>query len=110
MVFTLQRYILGELLKVFTLTALALTLILSLGMILEPVSQYGVGPTQVIHLIGYFLPITLTFVLPIAALFAAASLAVANTFWQLATLAETYTLEAAMPTATHLTGSLEASQ
>jgi len=70
MVFTLHRYILGELLRVFILTSLALTLILSLGMILEPVSKYGIGPKQVIHLIGYFLPITLTFVLPIAALFA----------------------------------------
>jgi lipopolysaccharide export LptBFGC system permease protein LptF len=40
-------------------------------MILRPVQEHGVGPQQVFHLIGYFLPITLTFVLPIAALFAA---------------------------------------
>jgi lipopolysaccharide export LptBFGC system permease protein LptF len=54
------------------LAAVALTLILSLGIILRPVQEYGVGPRQVIHLMGYFLPITLTFVLPMAALFAAA--------------------------------------
>jgi lipopolysaccharide export LptBFGC system permease protein LptF len=57
--------------KVFILTTLALTIMLSLGSILRPVQEYGVGPRQVVHLIGYFLPITLTFVLPIAALFAA---------------------------------------
>ena len=51
-------------------TVVALTLILSLGSILQPVQEYGVGPQQVVHLMGYFLPITLTFVLPMAALFA----------------------------------------
>ena len=72
MVFTLHRYIFKELFRVFVLAAVALTLILSLGIILRPVQEYGVGPRQVIHLIGYFLPITLTFVLPMAALFAGA--------------------------------------
>jgi len=51
-------------------TVVALTLILSLGSILRPVQEYGVGPRQVVHLMGYFLPIILTFVLPMAALFA----------------------------------------
>ncbi|HPS54694.1 MAG TPA: LptF/LptG family permease [Sedimentisphaerales bacterium] len=70
MVFTLQRYIFRELFKVFILAGVALTLILSLGMVLGPVQEYGVGPKQALHLIGYFLPITLTFVLPLSALFA----------------------------------------
>ncbi len=72
MVFTLHRYIFRELFKVFFLAAVALTLMMSLGSILHPMQEYGVGPRQVVHLIGYSLPITLTFVLPIAALFAAA--------------------------------------
>ncbi|UCF00266.1 MAG: LptF/LptG family permease [Planctomycetota bacterium] len=72
MVFTLHRYIFREAFKVFVLAAVALTLILSLGSVLRFVQEYGVGPQQVIHLMGYFLPITLTFVLPMAALFAAA--------------------------------------
>ena len=72
MVFTLHRYIFRELIKVFIPSAIALTLILSLGSILRPVQEYGVGPRQVVHLMGYFLPIALTFVLPMAALFAAA--------------------------------------
>jgi lipopolysaccharide export LptBFGC system permease protein LptF len=72
MVFTLHRYIFREILRVFVLAAIALTLTLSLGSILRPIQEYGVGPRQVIYLIGYFLPITLTFVLPMAALFATA--------------------------------------
>lgn len=70
MVFTLHRYIFREVLKVFCLATVALTLMMSLGSILRPVQEYGVSPGQVIHLMGYFLPITLTFVLPMAALFA----------------------------------------
>ena len=70
MLFTLHKYIFRELLRIFILTVVALTLMLSLGSILQPVQEYGVGPRQVIHFMGYFLPITLTFVLPMAALFA----------------------------------------
>ena len=72
MVFTLQRYIFREAFKVFVLAAVALTLIMSLCSIVRPVQEYGVGPRQALHLIGYFLPIGLTFVLPVAALFATA--------------------------------------
>jgi lipopolysaccharide export LptBFGC system permease protein LptF len=72
MVFTLHRYLFRELFRVFVLAAVALTLILSLGSILRPVQEFGVGPRQVIHLMGYFMPIILTFVLPMAALFAGA--------------------------------------
>ncbi len=72
MVFILHRYIFKELLRVFVLAAVALTFILSLGSILQPIQEFGAGPRQVISLMGYFLPITLTFVLPMAALFAGA--------------------------------------
>jgi lipopolysaccharide export LptBFGC system permease protein LptF len=70
MLFTLHRYIFRELFRIFLLAVVALTLMLSLGSILQPVQEYGVGPRQVLHFMGYFLPITLTFVLPMAALFA----------------------------------------
>jgi lipopolysaccharide export LptBFGC system permease protein LptF len=72
MVFTLHRYIFREVFKVFVLATLAMTLIISLGSVLRPIQEYGVGPGQVLQLIGYFMPITLTFVLPMGALFAAA--------------------------------------
>lgn len=72
MLFTLHRYVFRELFRVFILAAVALTLILSLGSVLQPIQEYGVGPRQVVYLMGYFLPITLTFVLPMAALFSGA--------------------------------------
>jgi len=56
--------------KIFLLTTFALSVILSLGNMLEPIQQYGVGPKQVLILLVDFLPVTLTFVLPVAALFA----------------------------------------
>ncbi len=70
MVFILHRYIFRELFKVFVLSAMALGVIMSLGSLLRPVQEYGVGPKQVLDLLYYFMPITLTFVLPVAALFA----------------------------------------
>jgi lipopolysaccharide export LptBFGC system permease protein LptF len=72
MVFTLHRYVFRELFRIFILATVGLTLILSLGGILRPVQEYGVGPRQVLHILVYFMPITLTFVLPMAALFASA--------------------------------------
>jgi lipopolysaccharide export LptBFGC system permease protein LptF len=72
MLFTLHKYILRELLKVFILATVALTLIMSIGSILQPIQQYGAGPRQVIFILIYFLPITLTFILPLSALFAGA--------------------------------------
>jgi len=70
MVFILHRYIFKELFKVFALSALALGVIMSLGSLLRPIQEYGVGPRQVFDLLCYFLPVTMTFVLPVAALFA----------------------------------------
>ncbi|MGB8226065.1 MAG: LptF/LptG family permease, partial [Sedimentisphaerales bacterium] len=67
MVFIIHRYIFRDLLKVFVLASLALTVILSLGSLLRPIQEYGVGPKQVLDLLCYFMPITLSFVLPVAA-------------------------------------------
>ncbi|HNS18925.1 MAG TPA: LptF/LptG family permease [Sedimentisphaerales bacterium] len=72
MVFTLQRYIFRELLRIFILAAVGLTLILSLGLGLSMSQEYGVGPRQTLHILVYVMPITLTFVLPMAALFSSA--------------------------------------
>jgi lipopolysaccharide export LptBFGC system permease protein LptF len=70
MVFTLQRYIFRELFRVFVLATVGLTLMLTLGMILQPIQKFGVGPGQVLVLLGYFIPVSMTFVLPMGALFA----------------------------------------
>jgi len=71
MIYTLHRYIFRELCKVFGLATLAMTLILNFGMLFREIQDFGVTPGQVIHLMFYLLPITLTFVLPMSALFAA---------------------------------------
>lgn len=72
MIFTLQRYVFRELMRVFLLSSLAFTLMLSLGSLLRPIQEYGASPVQVVLLLIYTLPIVLTFVLPISAIFAAA--------------------------------------
>jgi len=72
MIFTLHRYVFRELLRVFILATVGLTLIVSLGGILRPVQEYGIAPRQVVHILTYFMPVSLTFVMPVAALFAAA--------------------------------------
>jgi len=72
MVFTIHRYIFRELLRVFVLAAVALSVTVIPCMLVGPIQKFGVGPKQVVHLLGYFIPIILTFVLPMAALFAAA--------------------------------------
>lgn len=71
MVFTLHRYIFRDLVKTFLLASLVLSVILGLGIMLRPLRQFGVNPTKVPELIFYTLPITLTMVMPIAALFSA---------------------------------------
>lgn len=72
MIYTLHRYIFKELFRVFVLATVALTMMLSTGLMVRPIQEYGVAPDQIIHLMGYFLPITLTFVLPMSALFSSA--------------------------------------
>ncbi|MEJ5258938.1 MAG: LptF/LptG family permease [Anaerohalosphaeraceae bacterium] len=72
MFFLLHRYLMKELLRIFFLATVALTLMLSAGLLVPMIKEYGVSPRQMLSLIGDFCPITLTFVIPIAALFAAA--------------------------------------
>lgn len=57
----------------FLLATGALTLILSLGSIVGPAQDYGVSPEQALELIWCFIPVTLAFVLPVGAVFAAAT-------------------------------------
>lgn len=71
MVFTLHRYVFREMFRVFVLATLALTLMVCVGLLVPTIMEYGVAPGQILRLVGYFLPITLTFVLPMSALFSA---------------------------------------
>ncbi len=71
MVFTLQRYIFRDLVKTFLLATLILSVVLGLGIMLRPLRQFGVDPAKVPSLILCILPVTLTMVIPIAALLSA---------------------------------------
>jgi lipopolysaccharide export LptBFGC system permease protein LptF len=72
MIFIRHRHILRELLRVFIVATVGLTLIMSLGGVLRAVQEYGLVPRQVIHLLVYLIPVCLTFVLPVTALFVSA--------------------------------------
>lgn len=72
LIFTLHRYVFSQMLKVFVPATLALTILLSAGLLVPTIMEFGVGPGQILRLLGYFLPVTLTFVVPMGALFSAA--------------------------------------
>jgi lipopolysaccharide export LptBFGC system permease protein LptF len=71
MILILHQYVFRELFRVFLLATVALTLMLSVGLLVPTIQDFGVSPGQILHLLGYFMPITLTFVLPMSALFSA---------------------------------------
>ena len=71
MVFTIHRYIFFDLVKTFCQATIILSVVLGLGIMLQPLRQFSVEPIQVPRLIAYTFPITLTMVIPIAALLSA---------------------------------------
>ena len=73
MVTIIHRYLFRDLIKSFILATAGLTLILSLGSIIAPVQDYGVSPEQAFKLIICFMPVAFAFVLPVGAVFAAAT-------------------------------------
>jgi lipopolysaccharide export LptBFGC system permease protein LptF len=68
---TLYSYLSRDLVRVTLLTLVALTLIMTVFAIIEPLRKQGLGGEQVLSLIAYTLPFALTITMPIAALFAA---------------------------------------
>ena len=71
---TLHRYILTELIKTFLLTAMALTIILSLGGgVMNMIKLGEVTPDQLFTLLILVLPVSAALTLPMAALFASAA-------------------------------------
>jgi len=71
MIFTIHRYVFRDLLKVFLAATVVLSVVLGLGVMLRPLRQFSVDPERVPELLLCTLPITMTMVLPIAALLAA---------------------------------------
>ncbi len=70
MVFTLHRYIFRDLFKAFTLTTIILSFVMGLGVMLRPLREFSLDPARVPEMLFYTLPITMTMVIPIAALMA----------------------------------------
>ena len=70
MVYTLHRYIFIDLIKKFSLALLVLSMVMGLGMMLKPLRDFNIDPMKVPTLIACTMPITVTMVLPIAALLA----------------------------------------
>jgi lipopolysaccharide export LptBFGC system permease protein LptF len=70
MSWTLFKYILKDLLRVFLLTSGALSAIMSFGGLLRPLYEHGLSAAQALKILSYFSPAMTTYSLPIAALFA----------------------------------------
>lgn len=69
----LARYIYGELLKVFLVTLVGMTLIILLAGVAQEAIRQGLGLLPILRVIPYFLPMALVFAVPGTILFAACS-------------------------------------
>ncbi len=69
----LSRYILAELLKVFLITLIGMTIVLLLAGIAQEAIRQGLGLLPILRLIPYFLPNALVFAVPGTILFAVCS-------------------------------------
>ena len=67
---TLFRYILGDLVKVLLLAALALAGVMSFAGLIRPVVEHGLGHAEALRLLLFALPAMMAYGLPVAALFA----------------------------------------
>jgi lipopolysaccharide export LptBFGC system permease protein LptF len=77
---TLHSYILRELLRIFLLTAVALTTLMAFGGLFKPITKYGLDVRQLLVIIFNLMPAMLAYAIPVAALFAAVLV-----YWRMAT-------------------------
>jgi lipopolysaccharide export LptBFGC system permease protein LptF len=77
---TLHAYILRELLRVFLLTASALTTLMAFGGMFRPMTKQGIDVSQVMVILVNLMPAMLAYAIPIAALFAAVLV-----YWRMST-------------------------
>ncbi len=66
----LTRYIVGEIIKIFVVALVALTMLILLIGVGRELLRQGLGPLAVLQLLPYVLPISLQFAVPSTALFA----------------------------------------
>ncbi len=77
---TLHTYILRELLRIFLLTASALTTLMAFGGTFRPLTRQGIDISQLMIIMFNLMPAMLAYAIPIAALFAAVLV-----YWRLST-------------------------
>jgi lipopolysaccharide export LptBFGC system permease protein LptF len=77
---TLHWYIVRELLRIFLLTAAALTTLLAFGGTFKPLTKHGLDITQLMLVLLNLMPAMLAYAIPLAALFAAVLV-----YWRMAT-------------------------
>src|ERR1035437_8435615 len=77
---TLHWYIFRELLRIFVLTASALTTLLAFGGTFRPFTKRGIEVAQLMAIMMNLMPAMLAYAIPIAALFAAVLV-----YWRLST-------------------------
>src|SRR4051812_41007761 len=77
---TLHTYILRELLRVFLLTAMALTTLLAFGGTFKPLTKQGMDIQQLMVIVLNLMPAMLAYAIPTAALFAAVLV-----YWRMST-------------------------
>src|SRR5438874_1565599 len=77
---TLHSYILRELLRIFLLTASALTTLMAFGGTFKPLTKQGIDVGQLMVILLNLMPAMLAYAIPIAALFAAVLV-----YWRMST-------------------------
>src|ERR1041384_5558545 len=77
---TLHSYILRELLRIFLLTASALTTLLAFGGMFKPLTKQGIEISQLMVIMLNLMPAMLAYAIPIAALCAAVLV-----YWRMST-------------------------
>ncbi len=77
---TLHSYILRELLRIFLMTASALTTLMAFGGMFKPVTKQGIDVSQLMEILLNLMPAMMAYAIPIAALFAAVLV-----YWRMST-------------------------
>ena len=67
----LQRYVLGEIFRAFSLALLTITCVFVLLTVMTKASQVGLGPREIFNLVPYMIPTSLPYTVPVSLLFAA---------------------------------------
>ena len=65
----LQRYIMGEVLRAFTLALLTITAVIVLFMVMIEASKTGLSPREIMHLVPFVIPTSLPYTIPVSLLF-----------------------------------------